>query len=371
MKTLILTFCITALFFMNTKAQINYHVSGTIDRTDIAKVYLYNGKIDFDSTVVSNGTFEFKGTYKSPVVAMIRIRKPHVSTKIVLDNSDYKVTIDKNVKISIETASINHNLWRNDYSTAEMKANAVAKDSLLADYDLQLEKGKYNLGEQYLTKYQNIKLRLLDYYKKLVSDHPDVYIIPYMLKEKDILTQENFGSTFEKLSPEVRNNEWGIQLKALLEKKTNQFPDPNIFSFKMRGSKASYFDTRKVDGKVFNFSTLKGKWVLLDFWASWCAPCRAELPSLLKAYDQFKDKNFVIASVSVDIKTDAWQKALIEDKTPPFIHSNIAEFGNSDGFKYYQVNSIPSNFLINPDGIIVALNLRGDVLSTTLAKFIK
>ncbi len=356
---------------MNTKAQINYHVFGTIDRTDIGKIFLYNGAIDFDSTVVTNGIFDFKGTYKSPVVAMIRIRKPRVSTKIILDNSDYKVTIDKNVKITIETASVNHNLWRYGSGTEEVKANNKSLDSLLTDYDLKLVNGNYNLGEQYLTKYQNIQLQLLNYYKKLVTDHPDVYIIPYMLKEKEILTQENFGSTFELLSPEVRNNEWGIQLKALLEKKTNQFPDQNIFNIKMRGSKASYFDTRQGDGKVFNFSSLKGKWVLLDFWASWCAPCRAELPSLLKAYEQFKDKNFVIASVSVDKTTAPWQKALLEDNNPPFIHSIVSEFGNSEGFKYYQVNSIPSNFLINPDGIIVALNLRGDELSKTLARFIK
>src|ERR1035437_1532007 len=173
MKTLILAFCITALFFMNTMAQISYHVYGTIDRTDIGKVFLYNGKIDFDSTVVTNGTFDFKGTYKSPVVAMIEIRKPHVYYKMILDNSEYKVTIDKNVKVAIETTSVNHNLWLNGYSTVEMKANAKAKDSLLADYDLQLEKGKFNLGEQYLTKYQIIQLRMLDYYKKLVTDHPD------------------------------------------------------------------------------------------------------------------------------------------------------------------------------------------------------
>lgn len=252
-----------------------------------------------------------------------------------------------------------------------LSVNNKSKDSLLSDYKLQVERGNYKLSDEYLAKYHVIQLNLLNNLKKLVSDHPDCYIIPYLIKNNNILTQENFGETFNKLTPEVRNNEWGVQLKALLDKKAALTSDRNILFMTMLGTKAQSFETNQADGKKMNQASLKGKWVLLDFWASWCAPCRAEFPFLIKAQKAFKDKNFVISSVSVDKDPAAWHKALIDENTPSFIHSNLGEFGNSAGFKYYKVNAIPSNFLINPEGRIVGMNLRGEELINTLTRLIK
>jgi thiol-disulfide isomerase/thioredoxin len=372
MKTIIIAFFISILFILNTKAQINYHVYGTMDRTDVDKVYLSTNKEYIDSANVKAGKFEMKGKYKTQAIAFILIKTPPSFSKIILDNGEYTILLDTKLSpINIKSTSINHNLWQEFLNGNERKANQKSQDSLLNDYKLQIEKGNYNMSAKYLAKYHGIQLQMLNCFKKLVTDHPDCYIIPYLLKGEEILTQENFGSTFNLLSPEVRNNEWGQQLKTSLETKKTPKPDQNLLAYTVLGNNANYFDTKQVDGKIFNFASLKGKWVLLDFWASWCAPCRAELPELKKAYEQFKDKNFIISYVSVDKTTTAWQKALLEDKTPPFIHTNIAEFGNSEGFKYYQVNSIPANFLINPEGRIVAMDLRGDKLFKTLTRLIK
>lgn len=371
MKSLILSICISALFFLNTTAQISYHVYGTIDRTDVERIYLRYDKVLKDSALVIDGKYDMKGSYKSPTVAMVVTQKPFSASKIVLDNSEYNVNLDAKMKATIVTTSINHNLWLNSLSNNHEKAKKKATDSLLNDYKLQIEKGIYKESEQYLTKYREIQLRLLNYYKKLVLDHTDCYIIPYLLGGQDILTQENFGSTFEKLSPEVKNNEWGQKFRTTLETKKTPKPDKTQFDITILGTMAQYFETKKVNGEVFNLASLKGKWVLLDFWASWCVPCRAELPFLKKAFDQFKDKNFVISSVSLDSKTADWQKALIEDNTPQFVHTIIAESVKSDGFKFYNTTTIPANFLITPEGRIVALDLRGEELSKTLSKCIK
>jgi thiol-disulfide isomerase/thioredoxin len=372
MRKIIFAIFINLVFLLNTKAQINYHIYGTIDRTDVDKVYLYIvGERYIDSAAVKEGQFDMKGSYENQTTAFISTKIPFSGSKIILDNGEYNVKLDTHLRPNIVSTSINHNLWMGKLNSDEIKANKKAKDSLLDDFALQIEKGNYNLSAQYLEKYRDIQLKLLNYYKKLASDHPDCYITPYLLKEETILTQENFGSTFEKLSLDVKNNKWGQQLKALLEQKVTTKPDKNQFYLTILGSKANTFNSRMKDGKNFDMASLKGKWILLDFWASWCGPCRAEVPFLKKAYDQLKDKNFVISSVSIDNNKASWQKALEEDKTPRFIHTNIATFGKSDAYKYYQVNAIPSNFLINPDGRIIAMNLRGDHLIEMLTRLIK
>jgi thiol-disulfide isomerase/thioredoxin len=371
MKKIILTVFVSIVFLLNAQAQIHFHISGSIDRKDIDKVYLYYNNAFIDSTTVKEGTFDMKGSYKTQVVGFIATKTPISYSKIILDNGEYNVKLDADLKPNIETTSINHNLWMSKMKSNELKDNRKAKDSLLADYAFQIEKGNYNLTAPYLAKYRDIQLKLLDYLKKLASDHSDCYITPYLLKNEVILTQDNFGSTFEKLSLEVQNNEWGKQLKALLDKKTTVTPDRNQLYFTLVGNNANFFESKMKDGRKFDLASLKGKWILLDFWASWCVPCRAEVPFLKKAYDQFKDKNFVISSVSIDSDNAAWQKALLEDKTQQFIHTIKADFGKTDAYKYYQVNAVPANFLINPEGIIVAMDLRGDELIKTLTRLLK
>ncbi len=362
------------VFLVNTKAQISYHIKGTIDRKDVDKIFLYEARnrITIDSSIVVAGAFEMKGNRGDESIVMIVTKGPFSGSKIILDNGEYDVKIDSNFKANIVTNSINHNLWANYLKGEAKKANFKAQDSLLSDYTLQIARGNYNLSSQYLAKYHEIQLRLLNYFKKLVYDHPDCYIIPYLLKGgAGILTQENFGSTFKKLSFRVQTNEWGEQIRASLEKRTTVTPDRNQFYLTMLGSKVITVESKLEDETNFDLASLKGKWVLLDFWASWCAPCRTEIPFLVKAYDQFKNKNFVISSVSIDKDKAAWQKALREDNTSQFIQTHIADFGRTEVCKYYQVDAIPANMLINPEGRIVAMDLRGDQLIETLKRVIK
>ena len=124
------------------------------------------------------------------------------------------------------------------------------------------------------------------------------------------------------------------------------------------------------DGKMISLSSLKGKYVLLDFWASWCGPCRGENPNVVAAYEKFKDKNFTILGVSLDNNKEAWEKAIKDDGLTWTQVSDLKGW-SSAAVTAYAVHSIPTNFLIDPRGRIIAHDLRGEQLTRALEEIFK
>ncbi len=143
------------------------------------------------------------------------------------------------------------------------------------------------------------------------------------------------------------------------------------------GQKAPNIKLRNPDGDSITLNDLQGQMVLIDFWASWCGPCRRENPVVVKAYHQFKDKDFkegkgfTVFSVSLDKTLAAWKQAIKDDKLDwPYHVSDLAGWNNRAAVMY-GVNGIPMNFLVNKDGVIVAKNLKGHALKATLDKLAK
>jgi peroxiredoxin len=194
--------------------------------------------------------------------------------------------------------------------------------------------------------------------RSFVALHPDYYLS--LEKFHEMVSTEPVDRAerrFEAFTPQLRNSALGKKVVELIKTRQHILP----------GQLAPEIIATTADGQPFKLSDLKGKYVFIDFWASWCSPCRKESPNLVKAYARFKDKNFEIVSFSLDRDPAAWKAAAKEDGyTWPQV-SDLKEFQSAIA-RSYMVVAVPTCFLLDPDGKIVATGLRGDALEKQLEK---
>lgn len=265
-------------------------------------------------------------------------------------------------------------------ANASIKGSAVQKEyahfaEAMKEYDLQI--GQLNARRSELFQQEEgkeemkevmVQLRVLDTQKDKAKEayikaNPKSYFSLLSLKELAgyAINVSFVEPLFNQLDPSLQSLPEGVQLAKGLD----------IAKRLAIGKEAPDFAQPDLDGKVVKLSDFRGQYVLLDFWASWCGPCRADNPNLVKAYNAYKDKNFTILALSLDNpgKREDWTKAIEKDGLPWHHIGDLTGWKNEVA-ALYGIQAIPQNFLIDPQGNIIAKNLHGDSLSKLLEKLL-
>jgi peroxiredoxin len=333
-------------------------------------IYRAGAKVFTDSAMVDNGAFQFKGTVAEPIKAQLildhkgiglsRLGQDADVVLLYLEKGNINITGQDSVKNAlISGAKINdENKSYNALIAAPEKAMAMLNSQYQAASESQRNDQAFMDGLQ--ARYDKAKeeKRLLQY--QYIKQNPDAYrslltLIELGEPDMDVVTIEPL---FNGLSVAIRTSPTGLEFTKLIA----------AARAVAIGATAPLFTQNDVNDQPVSLSSFRGKYVLLDFWASWCGPCRGENPNVVKAYDQYKNKNFTVLSVSLDRpgKKEDWLAAIKADGLEWTQVSDL-KFWDNEVAKQYGIRAIPQNFLIDPSGKIIAKNLRGDELNKKLA----
>ncbi len=363
MKNTLLSISTAALLFCGTAEataqeadgfQISARTSGVADTT----VYLIGSDVDtLATTRMNHGNFFFKGKVKQPEVAYIRVANGVGAIPVMLENANFQMLASAK---GVTLVGGDYQKLYNDYT-------AITSNTQAEQQKIQKEMQEAaQEGNQ--TKMQALQAGFAAYVEKARKQEQELwgqcaksFVGAYLLvTNMQGMPTALVRSRFDQLSPELRESAMGKVVSDYLDKAERI----------MEGKTAPDFTLPSVEGDSIDMHALKGKVKIIDFWASWCAPCRREMPTLVRLYKEYQTKGLEILSVSIDDKKDNWKNAIFEDGNT---WKNVSDLkgAKSPVVALYGIKSIPFMVVVDENNKIVAVNLRGKALEEKIAQLLK
>lgn len=327
-------------------------------------------EITLDTAIVMNEVFTFRGEVKGSAIRVITINSVQGILPFVLEPGRTTIEIYKD---SIYTSKIggtdnnkDYNLYKTEY---RKKNNAITE----LRTQVKTARQESNQAELDILKIKNIEIvdALNNYAYEFIEEHPDSDLSLLMLESQLVGQNQNIERIKENM----------IMLKNVINKNpSNKLIGQKIETFiKIKeaqanlniGKVAPNFTAPTAEGELLSLNDIKGKVTIIDFWASWCKPCRIENPNVVRVYEKYHEKGLEIISVSLDRngQKDRWLKA-IEDDNMNWHHVSNLKFWNEPVARMYSVSSIPATFILDESGKIVAKKLRGPALEMQISKML-
>ena len=325
---------------LNDGYEINGTVTGYEDGTSVSYVNQQTGMPE-KQTTIEKGKFTIKGHLEEPSFVVLVFADQPPAVPLFIDNTKITITGDKN---DLDNISVKGSETQDQFSEYSHS---------IKPYEKMFAEGGVKDAES-VAKVEKISE---DFVKKYPSSYVSPIAIIRILQSSGNV--EVADKLFASLSKDVKKSSLGKYLDQQLA----------VAKINPIGSEVVDFSQTDTAGKTVKISSFRGKYVLIDFWASWCRPCRMENPNVVAAYNKFHDKNFTILGVSLDQAKQAWISAIKMDGLAWTQVSDLKGWGNEVAGLFH-VTSIPQNLLIGPDGKIVAKNLRGEALDQKLGELL-
>ncbi|HRP56797.1 TlpA disulfide reductase family protein [Agriterribacter sp.] len=344
----------------------SYLLTGNIAGLDSGWAYLYHPEKEQeipDSAKIVNAGFEFKGNAAYPEFVLLgydQNGQKKFPLGFFLENG--KITINGSVD-SLYKADINGSDSQEELKkfNEQRKPIEEKQKQLYDQYQMAAMQGDAQKAGEIQKQYEALEGESKTLVAKFVKENPASYVSAFQLAQTlgyDI-EPADIEPLYNGLDENVKASYFGKAVKKSLDAAKST----------AIGSIAPDFTLNDINGKPVSLAAYRGKYTLVDFWASWCGPCRQENPTVVKAYDTYKSKGFDILGVSLDEKKDKWEQAIRQDKLT-WTHVSDLKGWESDAAALYGIKAIPMNYLLDKEGKIIAKSLRGEDLIKKLGEIL-